>query len=83
VKTGIALARTRRRRFGGISRPRYIVPGDTRDAMRRLLEDCNCNGRIEPNYEQQFRTLFKAERLGYLDDQHRLTDKGIAFLTAG
>jgi len=66
-----------------MKRPRYIVPGDTRPPMQRLLQDCNNeqSGMVEVAYEAQFRTLFKAQRLGYVDAQQRLTDKGRALLS--
>lgn len=68
----------------GIRRPRHVVPGDTRSAMLRLLADCNNvqSGMIEVDYEQQWRTLFKAERLGYVDKNQRLTEKGAAFVAS-
>jgi hypothetical protein len=60
-------------------RPRNVAIGDKRSPMLRLLQDCNVRGRIEPNYEQQFRTLFKAQRLGYVDGNCMLTDSGKDF----
>jgi hypothetical protein len=61
-----------------ITRPRYIALADKRSPMLRLLQDCECGstGQIEVAYEQQFRTLFKAERLGLVDKNHHLTEKG-------
>lgn len=64
----------------GLKRPRYIVPGDKRTAMERLLQDCQTKPRreggrnhIEVAYERQFQTLWKAERLGYvIEGQWRL-----------
>jgi hypothetical protein len=62
-------------------RPRHIVIGDTRCPMLRLLQDnVTGNGQVEPDYEQQFRTMFKAQRLGYLDGDRRLTETGKAFV---
>jgi hypothetical protein len=62
---------------------RRVDHTDKRCPMRRLLEDgaLPC-GMVAVNYEQQWRTLFKAQRLGYLDGCQRLTDKGRAFLAA-
>ncbi len=79
---------TRRRR--GLKRPRYIVPGDTRSPMLRLLADCQVlvdpvTGRpnIEVSYERQFQTLWKAERLGYVEQGgsgYVLTEAGVEFI---
>jgi len=65
-----------------IMRPRYVTIGDKRSPMVRLLTDCNnrASGAIEVSYEAQFRTLWKAQRLGYVDDRQRLTDAGRVFL---
>lgn len=65
-----------------ISRPRHIAMNDKRCPMRRLLEDCwnEKRGTVEVSYEQQFRTFFKAQRLGYIDDRSALTDKGREFI---
>lgn len=71
---------TRRRR--GIFRPRRLALGDTRPPMLRLLQDCNVRGTIEVGYHEQWRTLFKAVRLGYVDARHRLTEKGERFCSA-
>jgi hypothetical protein len=48
--------------------------------MRRLLEDGQSNGYVWVNYAAQWPTLFKAQRLGLLDDRSYLTPKGRAFL---
>lgn len=65
-----------------ITRPRYIAVNDKRCPLRRLLEDCwsEARGTVEVSYEQQFRTFFKAQRLGYIDERSALTDKGREFL---
>lgn len=78
---GIKEARLRLRRARGISRPRYIAPGDTRSPMLRLLQDCwsEVRGTVEVEYAQQFPTFFKARRLGYVDDRSRLTESGRQF----
>jgi|HubBroStandDraft_5_1064220.scaffolds.fasta_scaffold299824_2 hypothetical protein len=69
------------RRRRGLFRPRNVALSDKRSPMLRLLQDANVNGAIEPNYPAQFPTLFKAQRLGYVDDRQRITDKGFAFIT--
>ena len=62
-----------------------IKPGDNRDAMTRLLADCvhHESGLVEPDYAQQWPTLNKAARLGYVDDRNCLTEKGREFLRKG
>ena len=74
---------TRRRR--GLKRPRYVKLGDERSPMRRLLESAaRRDGNAEAEYDAQWRTLFKAIRLGYVDDNnHALTDAGRTFLASG
>lgn len=68
----------------GVFRPRYVTPGDTRSPMRRLLEDGQCGHRfVAVNYDEQFRTLWKAQRLGYLTDEQFITPAGLAFLASG
>lgn len=63
---------------------RHVNRNDKRTPMHRLLADCNnsASGMVEVDYEQQWRTLVKAQRLGYLDDHQRLTDAGKAFISA-
>ena len=68
--------------YKDMKRPRNIDPNDKRSAMRRLLEDGQTNGYIWVCYSAQWPTLFKAQRLGYLDDHSYLTPKGKAFLEA-
>jgi hypothetical protein len=53
--------------------------------MERLLVDCICaDGTVQVAYEQQWRTMFKGQRLGYLDDSFppRPTDAGRAYLAS-
>jgi hypothetical protein len=70
-----------KRRLRWPFRPRHVDLDDKRSPMVRLLQDCKSpDGSIQPNYEQQFRTLFKAERLGYVDDRYFLTPAGREFL---
>jgi len=67
----------------GLFRPRYVRPGDTRSPMRRLLEDGQGPpGKVYVNYDEQWRTLWKAQRLGYLENEFDLTDAGQAFLAS-
>lgn len=68
----------------GVFRPRYVKIGDERSPMRRLLEDGQCNppGFVVVSYPEQWATLAKAQRLGYLDDAQMLTDTGRAFLSS-
>jgi len=63
-------------------RPRYVRPGDTRSPMLRLLAGAHADGHVEVNYDAQWRTLCKAQRLGLLDDRYPayLTDAGRAWL---
>lgn len=67
---------------------------DARQPLLRLLQDGRCRGAARPeggffvmvavNYDQQWRTLWKAQELGYVcnDDRQCLTEKGVAFLKA-
>ena len=64
----------------GVFRPREVAVTDTRCPMLRLLQDGESNGFIYVNYDAQWRTLWKAERLGYVDHDQRLTEKGRAFV---
>lgn len=59
-------------------RPRNVAPGDTRSPMLRLLSGAFRDGTVEVWYDAQWRTVFKAKRLGFLDDNYpaRLTDAG-------
>lgn len=61
-----------------------MKPSDARSPMRRLLEDGQCNppGFVAVNYPEQWATLAKAQRLGYLSDAQFLTEAGRAFLTS-
>ena len=66
---------------------RRVITGDrSRSPMMRLLEDgqlppdASGNITVAVSYDQQWRTLWKAQRLGYLDANQRLTDKGRAKL---
>lgn len=73
-----------RRRLKWPFRPRHVALDDNRSPMLRLLQDCvGPQGDVQPDYEQQFRTMFKARRLGYLDDRFRLTDLGRNYLNEG
>ena len=61
-------------------RAKKVDPRDDRSPMLRLLLDGYDGERVYPNYHQQWRTMLKAQRLGYLDDDQRLTDAGRAFI---
>jgi hypothetical protein len=62
-------------------RPRNVAIDDKRSPMQRLLSDClHPDGSVQPDYEQQFRTLFKAQRLGYVDDRCYITEAGRKFI---
>lgn len=62
-------------------RPRYITPGDKRPAMLRLLTDCfDAAGFLNLQYDRQHRTMWRAQELGYIDANYRLTDKGREWL---
>jgi hypothetical protein len=64
-------------------RARHVDLDDKRSPMLRLLQDCvSQDGSVQPNYEQQFRTAFKAQRAGYLDDKFFLTTAGREFVEA-
>jgi hypothetical protein len=73
----------------GLKRPRYVKVTDQRSAMRRLLEDGQCNMGgfvgVVVSYDQQHRTMWKAQELGYVTkcENQILTDAGRAFLESG
>lgn len=70
-----------RRQAGTMKRRRHVAASDGRSPMLRLLQDCVAqDGTVQPDYEQQFRTLFRAQRIGYVGDDRRLTDLGKSFL---
>lgn len=70
-----------KRRLRWPFRPRHVGVDDKRCPMMRLLQDCvSRDGSVQPNYEQQFRTMFKAQRLGYIDSSCRLTSTGREFI---
>jgi len=49
--------------------------------MLRLLVDGQLpDGMVAVNYHEQWRTLSKAQRLGYLDGSQRITEKGRDFI---
>lgn len=52
-----------------------------RDApMRKLLSSVNADGKVFVDYEQQWRTFNKAQRLGFVDDDYNLTQAGREWL---
>lgn len=63
-----------------ILRPRHVAINDRRCPMLRLLQDANVRGNIQVNYEAQFKTLWKAQRLGYVDDNQDITEAGKQFV---
>ena len=68
----------------GVFRPRNVSPNDKRSPMLRLLFD-NSTGTVGDAvyvaYDAQWRTLWKAQRLGYLTDpEQRLTQAGADFI---
>jgi hypothetical protein len=63
---------------------RQVDHTDKRSPLRRLLEDGLLDdGMVVVSYAQQWRTLSKAIRQGYLDESQRLTEKGRALLANG
>jgi hypothetical protein len=79
---------SRRRLNRGLFRPRYVAIGDKRSPMLRLLQDGQLPARAEDcgkvkvavDYEPQWKTLGKAMRLGYVDGDQFLTEKGREFI---
>ena len=58
-----------------------VNPTDKRSPMLRLLADCTLsNGHVEVEYDQQWRTLFKAERLGFVNADMYITESGKKFV---
>ncbi len=56
------------------------VTMDGLDPMTRLLSQTDPDGFCFVEYDQQWKTVFRAERLGYLDDNQRLTEAGKEYL---
>lgn len=65
-------------------RNRVVDTTDSRSPMLRLLQDGESFGHVYVNYDQQWRTLWKAQRLGYVTDDcdQLLTDAGRAFIAS-
>jgi hypothetical protein len=69
-----------------MNRRRNIGINDKRPPMLRFLTegqlrpDADGNVMVVVNYDQQWRTLFKAQRLGYIDGSQHLTAEGRAFI---
>jgi hypothetical protein len=60
---------------------RRIETTDKRDPMTRLLEDGLLdNGTVVVSYDQQWKTLTAAKRYGFVDEDHKITDKGRAYV---
>lgn len=50
----------------GLHRPLYLRAGEHRTPMHRFLLATQKRGSAEPEYNQQWRTLWKAYELGYI-----------------
>ena len=62
-------------------RPGYLSIGETRSPMHRFLQETNDAKVAAPEYHQQWRTLWKAIKLGYITDfGGQLTAEGRAEL---
>jgi hypothetical protein len=55
------------------------VTSDGLSPMVRLLRQVDARGRVCVDYDQQWRTFFKAQELGYIDEDGRLTQAGIDY----
>lgn len=80
----IAQARTKMRHRLGVLRrgPRDVAATDKRTPLLRLMQDGQTpDGHVYVNYAAQWPTVFKAQRLGYLDDEQKLTEAGRTFLS--
>jgi hypothetical protein len=54
---------------------------DKRDPMTRLLEDGLMeDGMVVVSYDQQWKTLTAAKKYGFVDEDHKITDKGRAYV---
>ncbi len=51
-----------------LCRPRNLKVGETRSPMHRFLQETVDGGDAEPSYYQQYRTMWKAYRLGYITE---------------
>ena len=63
---------------------RRVAFDDKRPPMVRLLQDRDNNGYVFIDYNQQWRTYWKAQDLGYVEDTEnhpeKITQKGLDFL---
>lgn len=59
---------------------RPSISRDGKSPMYRLLNAVANSGLVAVDYHQQWRTLFKAQRLGYIDADGYLTQEGANFL---
>lgn len=58
-----------------------VTHADKRDPMTRLLEDgLLSDGTVVVDYDQQWKTLTAAKKYGFVDDGHKITDKGLAYV---
>ncbi len=66
----------------GLRRRSPVALTDKRSPMLRLLVDGNTHGHIYVCYHEQFRTLWRAQALGYVTDDvdQWLTDKGQEYI---
>lgn len=75
------MRRAYRKRRGIRARQGDVAITDKRSPMLRLLQDCRTTGdHIEVGYARQWPTFFKATRLGYIDANGDLTEKGKKFI---
>ncbi len=66
---------------GGLKRSLFVTLGDERPPLLRLLQDGRQGNSVYVSYPAQWKTLFKAQRLGLIDEgEHTLTAKGLKFL---
>jgi hypothetical protein len=71
------MSRASYRRKHGLQR-HPIIGQDSRTAMHRFLDQCNCRNGVEIYHHQQWKTFGAALRLGYITDLSApLTEKGL------
>ena len=68
------------RRRRGLFRPRYVAIGDTRDPMTRLLSGYVEGDQVFPQYDAQWKTIWKAQRIGFLDSDQKATKTGVEYV---
>lgn len=66
----------RPRRLGA----RHVAMTDTRSPLRRVLESRQPDGMVVAHYDQQWRVVWRSQRLGLTDKDQMITQAGLDWL---